>query len=176
MDLESKGKGGVFCFCWCNNKKPAPVPETGMLQVWSRERMNWAGQVGFELPVSQPRADAERVVTGPGPPLQYHCSVFLLSQTGLSGQSISKVHLGQALEFFLEMERGQALSCLQGPHSLREGSIISIHCDGGSGEAVGAGEGLWFCLEPRLAIYGHLRPCRTIHHSQRVLVYMPLLR
>lgn len=65
--------------------------------------------------MSQVRAGGERVVSGPG-----HCSVFPLSQTGLSGQSISKVHLGHALEFLLEMERGQALSSLQGLHSLRE--------------------------------------------------------
>lgn len=41
---------------------------------------------------------------------------------------------------------------------------------------MGAGEGFWFYLEPRSAIYGHLRPRGTIHHSQRVLVDMPLLR
>lgn len=43
-----------------------PVPETGTLQVWSRERMGWIGQNGFELPVSHPMVHGERAVTGPG--------------------------------------------------------------------------------------------------------------
>lgn len=78
-----------------------PVSESGMLQVWTGEKMNYVGQVKFELPVSHPRADGERVVTGPGPPLQPHCSDFPLPI-----QDCQVNHLGQALEFSLGMERG----------------------------------------------------------------------
>lgn len=39
---------------------------------------NCVEQVGFALLVSLPRADGERVITGPRPPLQSHCSVFPL--------------------------------------------------------------------------------------------------
>lgn len=58
LDIGSEGQGRVFGFCWCNRKKPMPVPETGILQVWRRGRMGWVGQT--ELPVSHPMVPGER--------------------------------------------------------------------------------------------------------------------
>lgn len=103
LDLGGEGKGGVSGFCWYNRKKPVLVPETGMLgmlQVWSGERMSWV-RVACQPPKGRWGEGSHRT--------QPTFTVSLLSlpllQTGPSGQSILRVHLGQDLESSLGMER-----------------------------------------------------------------------